>query len=84
MTQTLQNQSTAAPRSFGRVLHVHFGGHSFDISLPGLDIGPEPGDSQVKRAVAGFLDVPSYRLDEYVIDRHANGNLTLRPEATFG
>ncbi|HXE52817.1 MAG TPA: hypothetical protein VN541_07365 [Tepidisphaeraceae bacterium] len=81
MTQTLQNTNTVARfASGGAVLHVRFGGHSFDISLPGLDISPDSRDVQVKRAVAEFLNVPSYRLDDYVIDRHSNGNLTIRPE----
>lgn len=85
MTQTLENQDTVARfASGGGVLHVRFGGHSFDISQPGLHVGPGSSDRHVKRAVAEFLDVPSYRLDEYVIDRHTNGNMTIRPEAVFG
>jgi hypothetical protein len=81
MTHTSQNQAIL-PRfaSGGGVLHVRFGASCFDISQPGLDIGPASDDRKVKRAVAEFLDVPSYRLDDYVIDRHTNGNLTIRPE----
>jgi hypothetical protein len=82
MTQSLQNENTVARfASGGGVLHVRFGGSCFDISQPGLEIGPASADRSVKRAVAEFLGVPSYRLDEYVVDRHANGNLTIRPEA---
>ena len=85
MTQTLQNQDTVARfASGGGVLHVRFGASCFDISQPGLEIGPASDDRRIKRAVAEFLDVPSYRLDSYVIDRHMNGNLTLRPEAEVG
>ena len=85
MTQTLQNRKTVARfASGGGVLHVRFGGHCFDISLPGLDIGPGSSDAQVKRAVAEFLDVPTYRLDDHFIERHTNGNLTIRPQAVFG
>ena len=81
MTQTLQHQPTVARfASGGGVLHVRFGVSCFDISQPGLDIGPTSNDRKVKRAVAEFLDVPSYRLDGYVIDRHTNGNLSIRPE----
>ena len=84
MTRVLQNENTVARfASGGGVLHVRFGGHSFDMSLPGLDIDPKSSDAQVKRAVAGFLDVPTYRLDDYVIDRHANGNVTIRPETVL-
>jgi hypothetical protein len=67
----------------GGVINVRFAGRSFDVSLPGLDVEPGSNDEQVKRAVAEYLDVPSYRLDDYVIDRHPGGNLTLRPEATL-
>jgi hypothetical protein len=82
MTHALKNQTTVSRfASGGGVLHVRFGASCFDISQPGLDIGPASDDLRVKRAVAEFLDVPSYRLDEYVIDRHTNGNLTIRPEA---
>jgi hypothetical protein len=66
------------------VIHVRFAGRSFDVPLPQLDIGRDTPDRQVKRTLAGYLDVNEGRLDDYVIDRHANGNLTLRPEAVFG
>ena len=85
MSQTVLNQNTVARfASGGGVLHVRFGGHSFDISLPGLDINGRSTDVQVKRAVAEFLNVPTYRLDEYVIDRHSNGNLSIHPPASVG
>jgi hypothetical protein len=41
-------------------------------------------DGQIKRGVAAWLDVPANRLGGYTVDRHANGNLTVRPEAVFG
>ena len=66
------------------VIHVRFAGRSFDVPLVNLDLGSGASDAQVKRAVAGQLEVPAARLDDYVVDRHANGNLTLRPEAVFG
>jgi hypothetical protein len=72
------------PAIVGGVLHVRFAGRSFDISMPGLELGPQASDGQVKVALAEYLEVPSYRLDDYVIDRHANGNLTIRLEAIFG
>jgi hypothetical protein len=66
------------------VAHVRFAGRSFDISLSTLDLGAMSADGQIKRAIALALDVPYSKLDAYVVDRHANGNLTLRPEAVFG
>ena len=64
--------------------HVRFAGRSFDVPLASLDLGAASGDGQVRRAMARFLSVPESKLDPYVIDRHPNGNLTVRPEAVFG
>lgn len=71
-------------RIAGAVAHVRFDGRSFDVPLADLDIGPIGADDSVRQAMAGYLGVPASRLDDYVIDRHANGNLTVRPEAVFG
>ena len=68
----------------GPVIHVRFNGRSFDVSLGSLDVGVASADADVKRALATHLEVPANRLNDYVVDRHANGNLTLRPEAVFG
>jgi hypothetical protein len=65
----------------GGVVHVRFAAAEFDISMPGLELDSASSDHEVKQALASYLDVPSYRLDGYVIDRHKNGNLTLRLEA---
>ena len=67
----------------GGIVHVRFADAEFDISMPGLELGENSSDHEVKQALAGYLDVPSYRLDGYVIDRHENGNLTLRLEAVL-
>jgi hypothetical protein len=67
----------------GGVVHVRFAVSDFDISMPGLELGSTSSDDEVKQALAIYLDVPSYRLDEYAIDRHQNGNLTLRLETIF-
>ena len=68
----------------GPVAHVRFAGRSFDISLSALDLGVLSADGQIRRAIARYLDVPEHKLDAYVVDRHPNGNVTLRPEAVFG
>ena len=68
----------------GAVIHVRFAGRSFDVPTGQLDLGIGASDEQIKRAVAQHLEVPLARLADYVVDRHANGNLTLRPEAVFG
>ena len=67
-----------------KVLHIRFEGKSFDIPQHELDIGSQSSDRQVKSALASYLDVAESRFRDYVIERHENGNLTVRPEAVFG
>ena len=40
------------------VIHVRFGGASFDLPLSSLDIGATSSDEQIRRAVATNLRVP--------------------------
>lgn len=74
-TNTEQNQL---------VLHVRAMGRSRDISLDALDINPSSTDEVIRQAVARFMDVSEAELRGTIIERHENGNLTLRPEAVFG
>ncbi len=66
------------------VAHVRFEGRSFDVPLDRLRLAGGAADADVRRAVARALEVPEGRLAGHVIDRHENGNLTVRPEAVFG
>jgi hypothetical protein len=66
------------------VVHIRFEGRSHDIPQGDLDVGPASSDHDIKRALARHLDVAEARLQDYVIDRHDTGNLTVRPEAVFG
>jgi hypothetical protein len=66
------------------VLHIRFDGRSFDVPLADLDVGVASNDGDVKRALAGYLNVPEAKFRDYVVDRHETGNLTVRPEAVFG
>lgn len=68
----------------GAVLHLRFEGKSREIALDILDIGVASTDEAVREAVATFLDIKPARLSGTVLERHENGNLTLRPEALFG
>ena len=70
--------------TYPAVLHVRFGGKSFDVPLACLDVNPATDDRLIKRALASHLEIPESQLREYVLDRHPNGNLTLRPMAVFG
>ena len=74
-----------AARSYNTpVVHIRFGGRSFDIPLSDLDVGLLSSDAAVKHALAGYLGVPVKKLNDYVVDRHETGNFTVRPEAVFG
>ncbi len=66
------------------VLHIRFEGRSFDIPFSDLDVGAMSSDADVKRALAGYLNVAEEKLHDYVVDRHETGNLTVRPQAVFG
>ena len=65
-------------------LHIRFDGRSFDVPLADLDVGSMSSDADVKRALAGYLDVAEAKFRDYVVDRHETGNLTVRPQAVFG
>ena len=66
------------------VVHIRFEGRSADVAFALLDVGDASSDAQVREALARHLEVPVRRLDGYVVERHENGNLTVRPEAVFG
>lgn len=73
-----------ARRRDDRMLHVRFEGTSRDIPCSELDVGALSSDNDVRAALAAYLDVPAGKFAAYVIERHDNGNITVRPEATFG
>jgi hypothetical protein len=73
-----------AKRRDGRTLHVRFEGTSRDIPCRDLDLGTYSSDNDVREALANHLDIPVRKFRAYVIERHDNGNITVRPEATFG
>jgi hypothetical protein len=66
------------------MLHVRLEGKSLDIPLRDLDLPAEPQAREVRAMVAQYLDVPEDRLQGYVVEYHASGNWTVRPEAVFG
>lgn len=67
-----------------KMLHVRFEGRSYDIPMGQLQLDARAADAVIRQAVAAHLDVGLARLDAYVVERHPNGNVTLRPEAVFG
>jgi hypothetical protein len=67
-----------------RVIHVRFEGRSRDIRFAELDVGDQSGDQDVRNALARYFDVPERKFAAYIVERHTNGNMTVRPEAIFG
>ena len=67
-----------------RMVHVRFEGQSWSLAFNVLDIGDLSTDRDVRQALAQYFDVPARKFAPYVVDRHANGNITVRPEAVFG
>jgi hypothetical protein len=65
------------------IVHVRLRGESHDISFDDLDIGDLSTDEEIFKALANHFDVPEWFVG-YVIERHTNGNITVRPEAVFG
>jgi hypothetical protein len=65
-------------------IYIRFDGRSWDILCRDLDIGPISADDQVRQALANYFDVAPEKFRAYVIERHENGNMTVRPEAVFG
>lgn len=66
------------------VAHIRFNGSSRDVELSALGVSTRDGDADIRLALARFLEIPARSLDGHVLERHATGNLTLRPEAVFG
>lgn len=73
-----------AAQQLNPVVHVRFQGQSYRIEASALDIGNFSSDNEIKQALARYLSVPLAKLAPYVIERHDNGNITVRPEAVFG
>lgn len=66
------------------VIHVRVEGRSRDIAIDLLDISPDSSDEKVKEVVARFMELSGAAVKTCVVERHENGNMTLRPEAVFG
>lgn len=65
-------------------LHIRYAGRSNDVSLSLLDLGDRLTDTVVLEAVSHYFQIPIWKLAAYVVERHKNGNITIRPEAVFG
>jgi len=61
-------------------IHVKFKGTSTDVDLPVENLS----DTEIKQEVGSHLDVPAGEFSDYEVERHTNGNITIRPQASFG
>lgn len=66
------------------IAHIRFEGQSFDLSISELSVDLATSNDDIKKAAATYLKVQPSRLRDYVVDRHDNGNVTVRPQAVFG
>ena len=65
-------------------IRVRFGAHRVDLPWVEVDFSRISTDRQVRRAVADALGVPAADLAGAAVDRHPNGNMTVRPGGPFG
>lgn len=66
------------------MLHVIYGGTSYDYSFNEADISMESSDAQIKQALAGLLGIPESKLLAWAVDRSVGDNITVRAQAVFG
>lgn len=83
-SNTRKKESQLTTEAKERILHVRYKGESRDVPISELDCDIT-SDTAIKNAVASFLDLgDQHDLGDYVLVRHKNENMTLRPEAVFG
>ena len=77
------NIATATPVEESKI-HVRYNGISNELALNDLEVAANTPDAEVKTVVANWLDIGEDSFEKYVIERHENGDMTMRPEAVFG
>lgn len=82
--QKLYNRVANNEATTSAVVHVRVQGRSRDIALDLLGINSASPDEAVRNAIANFMELPAETLRLTVIERHENGNMTVRPQAVFG
>lgn len=82
-TMNFSRQTVARFSQAMAMIRVRFAGETFDLRLRDLEVGSLSSDRQIRQAVATALLIPVDRLDNHSIDRHSNGNLTIRPADVF-
>jgi len=66
-------------------VHVRYNGLSYDIDFEEAGLAGEPTDTQVREAVARYVEAPVEKFRDFQIDRNSEtGDITVRPQASFG
>lgn len=65
-------------------IHVRYDGKSWDLPFGELGVSAGSPDVEVHVALARRFDVPRQTFRAFVVERHRNGSMTVRPEAVFG
>jgi hypothetical protein len=65
-------------------IHVRHDGRSYDFTPAQLGVPADAADVDVHEALARHFDTARHAFRAYVVERHRNGSLTVRPEAVFG
>lgn len=65
-------------------IHVRMNGISDTFNFSRLGIFQASTDREIRESLARYFNREFSAFDEMVIERHANGNITVRPEAIFG
>ena len=66
------------------MVHVRYEGRSVDLSEAQLQVHAGMSDAEIKERVARRFEASAQELEFYVVDRTANGDLIVRPEAVYG
>lgn len=81
----MENERKVMMESTSSLVHIRIDGRSLDIPMDDIDIGFASSDTEIKQAVAEFVQVPVSKLQNFAIERNElEDSITLRPNAVFG
>jgi hypothetical protein len=66
------------------MIHVRFEGKSWDLPMSQAGLSPTSSPAEIRENVSRLLGLSLPLLNSYTLERHPNGNVTIRPEAVFG
>ncbi|HXR64517.1 MAG TPA: hypothetical protein VN729_01240 [Ktedonobacteraceae bacterium] len=66
-----------------RAVHIRVAGRSEELTLAELSLQANATDTEIKHAIARYLDLPAHSLANHVIV-HTSQAIIVRPEAIYG